>query len=57
MFITVCVFQMTLEVATVCCEEIGHVFLLFVLWQPLGNAVNIAWGFLNEKTLGHDEVV
>lgn len=42
---------MTLEVAIVCCEEIGYVFLLFIIWEPLGNAVNIAWGFLNVKTL------
>lgn len=48
---------MILEVATVCCEEIGNVFLLFIIWQPLGNAVNIAWGFLNVKTVGHGELV
>lgn len=55
MFIAVHLFWMTLEVATVCCEEI--VYLLFIMWQPLGNAVNIAWGFINVKTVGHDEVV
>lgn len=44
-------------VCSVCCEEIGNVFLLFIIWQLLGNAVNIAWGFLNVKTVGHGELV
>lgn len=47
MFITTSLFQMIFKVTTVHCEEISYTSIHYMA----------AWGFLNVKTLGYNEVV